>query len=254
MRSGRFEQRDTENDDVTSDREDDDYIEECSSSSESLSSSEGENTISEVDINSDDELHIDVKTEENESPQSVELPVSRHTTRVCTRAQAHTLAHTQSRGRSNKRRRRQVAHALGSSRQRRKTRRPERLADWMMPLAQEADWSHQPQSYERGDEVVVVHISHIGAEQAEEARALRMEHKRRYSASGKHKAQKRKCPTCRFSVGPPFKVFSVPQSVTAQCPVCSEEKIVAANEVTLTCGHALCKACFDRIPTGVARH
>lgn len=252
---------------TATDCEDDDYLEDGLSStfseSPSCSEDEDQSTTSETS-ESDNESNDYDDTESLDSRRASTQTQTRMHTR--TRSQAQTITATRSQ-RVTKRRRvihtssgspltQQAAQTTSTSqnrRQRRKTRRPERLADWMVPLAQEADWSHQPQSYVRGDEVVVVHISHLGAEQVEEARAARAELKRQCGAGGKRKAQKKKCPTCRLSVEPPFKIFSVPEAVTVHCPVCGEEKKVATDEVTLSCGHSLCKGCFDRIPTRVAK-
>jgi len=148
--------------------------------------------------------------------------------------------------------------------QRKRTRRrPERLADWMVPLAQEADWTHQPQSYERHD-VTVLHISHLSAEQAEEARAARAEHRRRYgngtdtggaghrsggAAGGRSggRMQKIKCPTCRTKVNAPFRVFAAPSEACVQCPVCNSTRNISKDKVTLSCGHSCCEVCYDRL-------
>jgi len=136
-------------------------------------------------------------------------------------------------------------------RKRRKVRRPERLADWMVPLAQEANFSHQPQSYEGRDDVMVLHISHLTAEQAEEARAVRAEHRRREAGGGvggsrrqRSRVPKKKCPTCRRPVEPPFRVFSAPSTVSVMCAVCNEEKSIATDCVTLSCGHSCCQRCY----------
>lgn len=129
---------------------------------------------------------------------------------------------------------------------RRKRRCPERLADWMMPLAEQGNW-RQPQSYERHDEVIMVHISHISAEQAEEARAASSASRRQSRSGNGRGGEKRRCPTCRVLVKAPIKIFAAESGALATCPVCGESKRLASDDITLSCGHACCNACFTEL-------
>lgn len=205
----------------------------CSESELSDSSSEFE----EVQETESDEEGDDSNEDSEEEEEEEANELTRHEVTI-------SIPRTRSSGRLPPRRCKKRGRVVEEveERQRRNTRRPNRLADWMVPLAQDSELGAH-QSYERTNDVTIVHISHLGAEQLAEARAAQAERKRSLS---KNKKPKIKCPVCRIPVFKPFKVFGVDENVKATCNVCGEENAISKVETTLSCGHSLCNICFNR--------